>query len=105
MLTLAWQSIALGGAAVGWLMLRPWCRADPAIEPDARRLLRLVAAGAVVAVSSQLAAAVLVFVHLDTDVVAAFVTSWFGRAVLVRAALCGLVLLSVAFVLRRPAAN
>jgi putative copper resistance protein D len=104
-LTLAGQAIALGGAVVGWLMLRPWSRVDPAMESDVRRLLRLVAAGAVVAAASQLAAAVLTFTQLDADVVAAFMTSWFGRAVLVRAALCGLVLLSVAFVLRRPAAN
>jgi len=52
-LGLVGQSVAIGGAVLGLLVLRRWLVREPDVERDIRRALRLVAAGAGLAAACQ----------------------------------------------------
>jgi hypothetical protein len=52
-LGLVGQSVAIGGAVLGLLVLRRWLVREPDVERDMRRALRLVAAGAGLAAGCQ----------------------------------------------------
>ncbi|HET6369110.1 MAG TPA: hypothetical protein VFG27_17905, partial [Pseudomonadales bacterium] len=63
-LGLSGQALALGGAAVGLVVLLPWLRAEPALAGAARRSLALTAWGAVLALAAQAGSLVLVLVSV-----------------------------------------
>lgn len=107
-LGLSGQALALGGAAVGLVVLLPWLRAEPALAGAARRSLALTAWGAALAMAAQAGSLVLVLASV------ADAPGWSPGTVLatplVHASLlrlvCGLgTLAAVAAVARAPAAR